>query len=208
LTALLPALKSVAHFMSLFLLIGLLIACGVLMLIERAGFNTTLHLSFKGDVKRETAFLAQWGQSVATPLVAVAIYLLDKSPAHRNAPWVLVCCVLGASISCFCLKRICGRVRPNRQNAGKFLGFSLKHENYRESFPSSHSACAIALSVFLAGIYPAGAALFWGLGLTTAALRYLLDAHWPSDVLAGIALGYSVGLWWLWMFHFTPTYFR
>ena len=55
--------------MSLPILIGLLVACGVLMLLERSGVKTTYHLSFKGDLKRESAFLAQWGQSVATPLV-------------------------------------------------------------------------------------------------------------------------------------------
>jgi membrane-associated phospholipid phosphatase len=194
--------------MNLFLLIGLLIACAVLMLVERSGVPTTLKLSFKGDLKRESQFLAQWGQSVATPLVALAMWQLDKNPAHKHAPWLLVCAVLGTSISCFCLKRICGRVRPNRENAGKFLGPSLKHANYRESFPSSHSACAVALSVFLAGIYPAGAITFWGLAVITSALRYALDAHWPSDVLGGIALGYSVAHWWLWMFGFQPTYVR
>src|SRR4051812_1935206 len=183
--------------MSLFLLIGLLIACGVMMLIERSGVPTTLKLSFKGDLKRESQFLAQWGQSVATPLVALVMWQLDHSPAHKHAPWILLCAVLGTSASCFCLKRIFGRVRPNRENAGKFLGPSLKHANYRESFPSSHSACAVALSVFLAGVYPDGIITFWALALITSILRYALDAHWPSDVLGGIALGYSVAYWWL-----------
>jgi len=59
--------------MSLILLLSLIVACGVMMLVERAGVRTTLQLSFKGDVKRETAFLAQWGQSVATPLVWFAL---------------------------------------------------------------------------------------------------------------------------------------
>src|SRR5437762_1649470 len=136
--------------MSLPLLICLLAACGVMMLIERAGVPTTLKLTFKGDIKRESQFLAQWGQSVATPLVALLMWQLDPIPAHRLAPLALLCAVLGTSASCFCLKRIFGRVRPNRENAGKFLGLSLKHANYRESFPSSHSACAVALSVFLA----------------------------------------------------------
>jgi undecaprenyl-diphosphatase len=95
-----------------------------------------------------------------------------------------------ASIICFILKRLCGRIRPNRENAGKFLGPSFKHANYRESFPSSHSACAFALSVYLAQIYPAAAVTFWGLGIMTALLRYVLDAHFPSDVLGGVAIGY------------------
>jgi membrane-associated phospholipid phosphatase len=33
---------------------------------------------------------------------------------------------------------------------------------------------------------------FWVLALLCAGLRYILDAHWPSDVLGGIALGYAV----------------
>src|SRR3954453_1669040 len=130
--------------MSLIPLVSPLVACVLMMLVERAGVRTTLQLSFKGDVKRETAFLAQWGQSVATPLVSMVIWWLD--PPRRTAAWCLLFAVIMASITCFVLKRLLGRVRPNRENAGKFLGPSLKHENYRESFPSSLSACAIGCS--------------------------------------------------------------
>jgi len=84
------------------------------------------------------------------------------------------------------------RVRPGRENAGKFLGPHWRHANERESFPSSHSACAASLSVMLTILYPQGAATFWALALICAALRYVMDAHWPSDVLAGIALGYAI----------------
>jgi undecaprenyl-diphosphatase len=181
--------------MSLFLLLSLIVASGVMMLVERAGYRTTLHLAFKGDVKRETQFLAQWGQSVATPLVSMVIWWLD--PPRRKAAWLLLAAVLTASITCFLLKRLLGRVRPNRENAGKFLGPTLKHANYRESFPSSHSACAIACSVYIAALYPPIAWIMWMLGLTTAGLRYVLDAHWPSDVLGGIAIGYASAHLWL-----------
>ena len=74
------------------------------------------------------------------------------------------------------------------------LGPSWKHANYRESFPSSHSACAVALSVVLAAYYPPAAVTFWVLAIACACLRYVLDAHWPSDVLGGIALGYAVAV--------------
>ena len=177
--------------MSIPILLVLLAACAASLLIERSGARTTLQLSFKGDVKRETAFLAQWGQSVATPLVALLIWQLDK-PRRPYTALIFVASVLVSSGTCLVLKRVFGRVRPNRENAGKFLGPSWRHANYRESFPSSHSACAMCSSIFLAHLYPAAAVTFWGLGITTAVLRWLLDAHWPSDVIAGLALGYVI----------------
>jgi membrane-associated phospholipid phosphatase len=87
-------------------------------------------------------------------------------------------------------KRLFGRVRPGRANAGKFLGPSWKHASFRESFPSSHSACAMALSVVLSRIYPAAGITFLALAVVCGVLRYLMDAHWPSDVLAGWSVGY------------------
>ncbi len=175
--------------MNLVFLISLLIACAVMMIVERLGVPTTLQLSFKGDVKRETQWLAQYGQAVCTAAAAALVWQLDVP--HRSFVLPLVLAVTAASVGSFLIKRLLGRVRPNREHAGKFLGFTFKHENYRESFPSSHSACAVALTVALVHLYPQAAATFWTLALLTAALRYVLDAHWPSDVLGGIAVGYA-----------------
>ncbi len=174
-----------------YLLVG---ACALLLFLERLGLPTTLALQFKGDVKRETRWLAQYGQSVCTPVAALLVFQLDPHtgaiPLHRAI--VLIGGVLGTSVVAMLLKRILGRVRPGREHAGRFLGPSLKHANYRESFPSSHSACAVALSVLLSLWYPAAAPTVWGLAIACAALRYLLDAHWPSDVMGGITLGYGI----------------
>jgi membrane-associated phospholipid phosphatase len=176
--------------MNLTVLIILLTACAVLFVLERMGVPTTLELHFKGDIKRESRWLAQYGQSVCTPVAALLVWQLDPNPKLK--PLMVIGCVLAASVSCLILKRLLGRVRPGRENAGKFLGPTWKHANYRESFPSSHSACAVALSTSLAYLYPGAAVTFWSLAGICAALRYLLDAHWPSDVLGGCALGYGV----------------
>src|SRR5436190_552898 len=82
------------------LLILLLAACVLLMLLERLGVPTTLALNFKGDVKRETRWLAQYGQSVCTPVAALLIYQLDPSaPAVRlRRAIVLIVAVSVASI--------------------------------------------------------------------------------------------------------------
>ena len=174
--------------MNPYLLAALVAATIVLMILERLGVPMTLELSFKGDIKRESAFLAQWGQSVATPLVGLLVWQLDKSDPKHALVTFLGPCV--ATTGCFVIKRLAGRVRPNREGAGRFLGPSIKHANWRESFPSSHSACAVALSMSLAHFYPNGAMTFWALAGITAFLRFVMAAHWPSDITAGIAIGY------------------
>ncbi len=165
------------------------------MVFERMGTPTTLALHFKGDLKRETRWLAQYGQFICTVTIALLIYQLDRIPGHRWAPAAVLVVMIGTSLASTLIKRLLGRARPGREHAGKFLGFTWQHSNARESFPSSHSASAVALSVSLTILYPQGAAVFWALALACALLRYLMDAHWPSDVLAGIALGYAIGAW-------------
>lgn len=162
----------------------------VLMVLEWRGVRTTLSLEFKGDVKRETRFIAQYGQLFCSLIVAILLWQLDR---REMAPLVMLGAVFGVSVLAMVLKRLLGRVRPNRENAGRFLGPGLKHNNYRESFPSSHSASAMAMSVVLAHLYPPAAVTFYVLAGACGALRYVLDAHWPSDVLAGLALGIAAG---------------
>ena len=170
--------------------IGLLAAGAVLIVLERSGAPLTLKLTFKGDVKRETAFLAQYGQSLCTPLAFILVWQLD--PRGAPAAFALLGAVAITALIGMILKRLFGRVRPNREHAGQFLGPSLRNANHRESFPSSHSASAMALSTVLATYYPHAAITFWALAVGTAIIRYALEAHWPSDILVGMALGYAI----------------
>ena len=177
--------------MSLALLYSLLGVCAILMILERLGLPTTLQLTFKGDVKRETRWLAQYGQAVSALVAAAVIWQLDANlPRRRAAVIDVLTASLGAAIIGMLIKRLLGRVRPGREHAGRFLGPSWRHANYRESFPSNHTASAVAMSAVLAHLYPSAAATFWSLAIACALLRYVLDAHWPSDVIAGVILGY------------------
>lgn len=174
------------------IIVGILaVLSAVLMLIESRWAPLTVNLRFKGDLKRESRWFAQYGQAACTIFTALIIWRLDgRDTAHGWHPAiVLLAAVFGTSIVCTLMKRLVGRVRPNREQAGRFLGPGLRHANYRESFPSSHSACAFAMSSVLAHLYPPAAAVFWVLAFICAALRYLMDAHWLSDVVAGVTLG-------------------
>jgi membrane-associated phospholipid phosphatase len=181
------------------ILFSLLGGSGAMMIAESRGLPTTLSLQLKGDIKRESRWLAQYGQAVCTVAAVMIIWQLDI--ARRNWAVPILVAVFGTSIASMLIKRLFSRVRPGRDNAGKFLGPSWKHANYKESFPSSHSACAVALSTTLALMYPPAAMTFWLLAILCAVLRYVLDAHWPSDVLGGIALGYGCAHLTVWAFH-------
>ena len=177
---------------SLGLILFLLLAAGAMMVAEWRGLKTTLKLEMKGDLKRESRFLGQYGQSACTPLAVLLVWQLD--PRRWGPALSVAVAVTATALVVMVLKRLFGRVRPGRENAGRFLGPSWKHANYRESFPSSHSACAFALSTALAApaMYPKAAITFWLLAAACAIFRYLLDAHWPSDILAGAAVGIGV----------------
>jgi membrane-associated phospholipid phosphatase len=181
--------------MSIAILLTLSALTGVFMLIERRGWPVTLELRFKGDLKRESRWFAQYGQAGCTIVVACLIGCMERR--HKDVVAHIAALLLAgfsASLLCMALKRLLGRVRPGRENAGRFLGTTWRHASHRESFPSSHSAAAFATSVVLARLYPPAAPVFYTLAVICALIRYLMDAHWPSDVLAGIAVGYGMGL--------------
>src|SRR6478752_9136101 len=83
---------------SLPLLLGLLTACAVMMVLERRGLPTTLSLGFKGDVKRESRWLAQYGQFVCTFVAATLVWQLDRDPAHRLWPWAVIVAPFGTTV--------------------------------------------------------------------------------------------------------------
>jgi undecaprenyl-diphosphatase len=181
------------------LLSALLGGAAVLLLLERMGLAWTPHLGFKGDLNREARFLAQYGQGTCVVTVAILLWRMDhRKLAMGLDPFVpVLVATFGTALIAVAIKRLCGRVRPGREQAGQFLGPSLRHQSSRESFPSMHTASAAAMTVVLAHLYPQGAAVFWTLAVICGTLRFLMDAHWPSDVLAGFALGYGVG-WIAW----------
>jgi membrane-associated phospholipid phosphatase len=124
----------------------------------------------------------------AAVLVPVLIWLVLRR-AWWTVAWVLTAAALIAPITT-ALKELTGRIRP------QFAGGGARYESL--SFPSGHSSGVAALvTIALVLAWPrltrparrawtaAGVALVFVVGLT----RVLLGVHYPSDVVAGWALG-------------------
>lgn len=88
------------------------------------------------------------------------------------------------------LKWLLGRARPPLMEAEGVFGFEwLRMGQAFESFPSGHSNNMGVVAVLLAIWFPA---LRWPIlacGAALAATRIAVEAHFPSDVVAGFAIG-------------------
>jgi undecaprenyl-diphosphatase len=129
---------------------------------------------------------------VRTPAtVLVAVYLLWR----RRWSWAvgLAVAMIGAAILTPALKTMFNIARPTPIYAGADAF----------SFPSGHAMSTSALYLVLAWIASRSATpktrfVPWSLAaimiLLTGASRIYLGAHWPSDVLAGFALGTTLAI--------------
>jgi undecaprenyl-diphosphatase len=104
--------------------------------------------------------------------------------------------VAGAALVELLLKELTCRGRPTAADAGAFFSrFPCNATDYAHaSFPSGHATTAFALAALLALWYPRWAAGFLALAGLIGLSRVVLGAHFPSDVLAGAALGMGVAL--------------
>lgn len=64
----------------------------------------------------------------------------------------------------------------------------------RYSFPSGHTLHAVCFTVQMTAHYPSLGWVLIPLTLTIAGSRVVLGLHYPTDVLAGAAIGLSLGL--------------
>jgi len=103
--------------------------------------------------------------------------------------------VAGSGLLAALVKNAYGRARPEHLDGDAV--FQLHAMAFRAkyaSFPSGHSTTAGATAVVLALLFPRHARVILALGLVVALTRILLDAHFPSDVAAGLTLGAAVAL--------------
>ncbi len=93
--------------------------------------------------------------------------------------------VAAAALVTGILKRVWGRRRPD-------VVPRLVRRQRTTSFPSGHSATAVAAACALAVTAPALAPVWFGMAAVMAASRVYVGVHWPTDVMAGAALGAMV----------------
>ncbi len=160
-----------------------------------------------GDLRKAIALFELLGHGLGALLIIIAVAVLD--PAKRRRLGQLAACAFGAGSLNLVAKLLIGRTRPHEfwstempaKIGETFLSGSpwptalhgqLAWDSALQSFPSGHSALAAGLAVGLAHFYPQGRYYFAFLALMVMLQRVQSGAHYPSDTLAGAALGVTV----------------
>lgn len=89
------------------------------------------------------------------------------------------------------IKHYAGRPRP----CDRLRGLHLCARPLDEfSFPSGHVLHAVAFAMIATAYFPTLGVVLAGFAILTAIVRVVLGLHYPSDVLAGVAMGGAAAL--------------
>ena len=160
-----------------------------------------------GDMIRITRLCELFAHGFGVLVVAIGIFSL--APASRALIPRIVACAFWPGIVAHFLKIQFARIRPicylDAQSEVTFptdytttwLGW-LHNDKFNtiyahQSFPSAHTATVFGLAIGLSWAFPKGKYLFVFLATLASIQRVVEFAHWPSDVLAGAAVGILCG---------------
>jgi membrane-associated phospholipid phosphatase len=121
---------------------------------------------------------------------------IRPGPALWEKPAIVLLAGIFSGVNAL-LKWCVGRVRPYHGVPAFQLhpfGKGLLDAEAGFSFPSGDSSLAFAMAMSLAIVAPRWRMLWWGLAIIVGLERIAENAHYPSDVVGGAALGTAVAL--------------
>jgi membrane-associated phospholipid phosphatase len=138
----------------------------------------------------------------AAPLSLMLTDRGGKEPGTLGLMYLQTYALQGGVV--YLLKNLVARSRPFVYNDDPAVPADLKaSRTARRSFPSGHTSSAFAAMIFTATtyakLYPDSGSRGWVWGgcltaaATTAYLRYAAGRHFPTDILAGAAIGSLAG---------------
>jgi membrane-associated phospholipid phosphatase len=157
-----------------------------------------------GDLRKSVHLTEVFAHAFGVTMILVILWWIDvkrRDMIVRAAVFTAICGIFANAA-----KYLVPRYRPHSLEespseiltswdtwGSPFTG-SWFDESMR-SFPSGHSATAIALAIGLYYVYPRGKWIFVGLALLACFQRLLASAHFLSDIMGGILVTLLVSGW-------------
>lgn len=141
-----------------------------------------------------------FGHGIGVVFILIVAAWLNRE--HLKSYAQIGAITLGAGLCTNIAKLIIGRSRPRDLDiasidvAQSFQGWFPLWNGIEasQSFPSGHTTVAFAFAVCLSALHPQGKGIFFFLAAFVAFGRVQCGAHFPSDVFAGVAVGWTISL--------------
>lgn len=146
--------------------------------------RTRVHGPVPDAVMKALGAAGEW--AVVWAMTGLTAAALDRGGRRR---WAVAAGVGPVAIGVnFAIKVAVGRQRPLIEEHPP-----LARAPTKLSFPSAHATSSLAAATALSRVAPAGRPVLYGLAAAICLSRPYLGMHYPSDVLAGAALGSALG---------------
>ena len=144
----------------------------------------------RSQVDEYLSLLSDLGKGAGWVAVAAALAIWGEKRDRRAALAATAAMFAAIGLAQGPAKSVFRRRRPWATKAVRVVGRRTRDF----SFPSGHSAGSFAAAAALASFYPERAPLLFTAAGLVGVSRVYLGHHYPSDVVAGAALGSGVGL--------------
>ena len=184
------------------LVMALVVAIAAIPLVDAVAFSMSSLIApeWRPSLQRVTALGEGWEILVGSGLVVIGFLAIDsrRLPAPTRAALQRLAAlsafafasVASSGLMAALIKNAIGRARPHAIDGDAVLQFhAFAFQPRYAAFPSGHSTTAGATAMVLALMFPRWRWPILIAGLLVAVTRTLLEAHFPSDVVAGVGLG-------------------
>lgn len=154
----------------------------------------TILLAFQairiGGLTQVMALISALGNSSLIWIVLALVLLVFQE--RRQTGVMLIATILVTSLVCVIISNVVGRPHPTELVTGLVAVMGVSHPGH--SFPSLHAATGFAATIVLwrSGFHGMGTAAF-AFAVLESASRLYLGVNYPTDVIAGAALGLLLG---------------
>jgi undecaprenyl-diphosphatase len=137
-------------------------------------------------------FLSDPGAFKIPLFVVIGLFFLMRGKRGLVGLVVLALTITASDqLSSKVLKPVFKRTRPSVALSDARPLFGVRRTN---SFPSGHATNTFAAAPVISAVFPEVTVAAYALAATVSVSRIYVGDHWPSDVLCGAILGFSVGL--------------
>ena len=186
-----------------FLLAALMagVACPIVMPFDRSASDFLRQFELPGDLQKAITLSEAFAHGFGVTFILLSVFVVAVH--RRRAVWVAILITALSGITANALKATIVRVRPHAEGL-QVIGHNAETcktseaversfwDSRQRSFPSGHAATAWGLAIGLSLVFLRGRWIFGMLAVLASVQRIESGSHYPSDVLAGMAIAFII----------------